>query len=413
MRILEGIRLALAQIRAQKLKSFFALIGVFIGVMFLVTVVSVVEGMNRYMEEDFAKMVWGLNTAVVRRMPSVQMDPSPAVWREWRRRPRLRLADADVVRARLSMPALVAVASMSGGNVVGDDGTEVTNVMLSAVSADYFRIRELEIERGRLFSAAEDRTGAPVVVLGRETADVLFGLLDPLGRTVRIGGFPFRVIGILEKQGSLFGMSLDNQAIAPARSPMARLVNPHGVIDEIVVRTENPAALDQAVMELEAIMRARRQLRPAEPNNFEVETAEDSMSFWTRISQILYVAFPGLVAIALVVGGMVIMNIMLVSVTERTREIGVRKAIGARRHDIIIQVLVESATLSGVGAVLGIGFGIVLAWIVRTASPLPAVIAPIWILVAAALGIGVGVIAGIYPAARAARLDPVVALRYE
>jgi len=413
MRILEGIRLALAQIRAQKLKSFFALIGVFIGVMFLVTVVSVVEGMNRYMEEDFAKMVWGLNTAVVRRMPSVQMDPSPAVWREWRRRPRLRLADADVVRARLSMPALVAVASMSGGNVVADDGTEVTNVMLSAVSADYFRIRELEIERGRLFSAAEDRTGAPVVVLGRETADVLFGLLDPLGRTVRIGGFPFRVIGILEKQGSLFGMSLDNQAIAPARSPMARLVNPHGVIDEIVVRTENPAALDQAVMELEAIMRARRQLRPAEPNNFEVETAEDSMSFWTRISQILYVAFPGLVAIALVVGGMVIMNIMLVSVTERTREIGVRKAIGARRHDIIIQVLVESATLSGVGAVLGIGFGIVLAWIVRTASPLPAVIAPIWILVAAALGIGVGVIAGIYPAARAARLDPVVALRYE
>jgi len=293
MRILEGIRLALAQIRAQKLKSFFALIGVFIGVMFLVTVVSVVEGMNRYMEEDFAKMVWGLNTAVVRRMPSVQMDPSPAVWREWRRRPRLRLADADVVRARLSMPALVAVASMSGGNVVADDGTEVTNVMLSAVSADYFRIRELEIERGRLFSAAEDRTGAPVVVLGRETADVLFGLLDPLGRTVRIGGFPFRVIGILEKQGSLFGMSLDNQAIAPARSPMARLVNPHGVIDEIVVRTENPAALDQAVMELEAIMRARRQLRPAEPNNFEVETAEDSMSFWTRISQILYVAFPG------------------------------------------------------------------------------------------------------------------------
>jgi putative ABC transport system permease protein len=413
MRILEGIRLALAQIRAQKLKSFFALIGVFIGVMLLVTVVSVVEGMNRYMEEDFAKMVWGLNTAVVRRMPSVQMDPSPAVWREWRRRPRLRVADADAVRARLSMPALVAVASMSGGNAVADDGTEVTNVMLSAVSADYFRIRELEIDRGRLFSAAEDRTGAAVVVLGRETVDMLFGIRDPLGRTIRIGGFPFRVIGILEKQGSLFGMSLDNQAIAPARSPMARLVNPHGVVDEIVVRTENPAALDQAMMELESIMRARRQLRPAQPNNFEVETAEDSMSFWTRISRILYIAFPGLVAIALVVGGMVIMNIMLVSVTERTREIGVRKAIGARRHDIIIQVLVESATLSGVGAVLGIGFGIVLAWIVRTASPLPAVIAPIWILVAAALGIGVGVVAGLYPAARASRLDPVVALRYE
>lgn len=160
-------------------------------------------------------------------------------------------------------------------------------------------------------------------------------------------------------------------------------------------------------------MRVRHRLRPTQANDFEIETADASMAFWTRISRILYIAFPGLVAIALVVGGMVIMNIMLVSVAERTREIGVRKALGAKRRDILLQVLIESATLSGAGAAAGIGIGIALAQIVEAASPLPAAIGPLWLLGAALLGIGVGVIAGLYPASRAARLDPVVALRQE
>ncbi len=409
----EGIRLALQQIRAQKLKSFFAVIGVVIGVMFLMTVVTVIEGMNRYMKEDFARTIYGLNTITLSRWPEVQINTSAEQWREWIRRPRLTFEDADAIREQLDVPALVAVESGGGGRVAAEDGTEIENVWLTTASADYFRIRELKIARGRAFTAPEDRIGAPVVILGHEAAQKLFGDRDPLGRMVKIAGHRFRVIGVLEKQGTLFGMSLDNRAIAPSRSMLARVTAPHGVVDDILIRVDDPDQMQQALMEVEAIMRVRHRLRPDQPNDFALDTADDSMAFWTRISRILYLAFPTLVGIALVVGGMVIMNIMLVSVMERTREIGMRKAIGARRRDIIFQVLIESATLSGFGALIGIGIGIGLAQLVAAVSPLPASISPVWIAVSVALGAGVGIVAGLYPASRAARLDPVVALRYE
>lgn len=160
-------------------------------------------------------------------------------------------------------------------------------------------------------------------------------------------------------------------------------------------------------------MRSARGLRPLDPNNFAVETQDDSLSFWTRISTILFIAFPTLVAISLIVGGIVIMNIMLVSVMERTREIGVRKALGAKESDILTQVLIESSTLSLLGASLGVGIGLGLTWLVGVVSPLPAAVALKWVLLAVALGLGVGVVAGVFPARRAARLDPVDALRYE
>jgi putative ABC transport system permease protein len=230
---------------------------------------------------------------------------------------------------------------------------------------------------------------------------------------VKIEGIPFHVIGILEKQGTLFGMSLDNQAIAPAHSAISRFVAPHSKVDQVVVKPLDPANFEAARMELEAMMRVRHRLHPAQTNDFAIDTAEDSLGFWQTIKNILLVAFPGLVSIALVVGGIVIMNIMLVSVTERTREIGIRKALGARRKDIVTQVMVESATLSAVGALIGISIGIGGAKLVEALSPLPAAISPFWITVATLMGVGVGMIAGIYPANRAAKFDPVVALRYE
>jgi putative ABC transport system permease protein len=409
----DGIRLAFVQIRAQKLKSFFAVLGVIIGVMFLITVVSVVEGMNRYMEEDFAQTIFGINTLTVRRRPAIDTESNPDIWREYARRPRLRFEDADAIRRALTVPALVAVSSQGGGTVASGGGTEVGNVTLVGASADVFRIRNYEVVDGRAFTAPEDRAGANVVVLGWEAADMLFGRLDPIGRTVKINRQPFRVVGVLEKQGSLFGFSLDNMAIAPARSAISRMVGPHGVVQEILVRTEAESTMAQATLDIEAAMRVRHGLRPAEANDFAIDTAEESLGFWRSISRMLLIAFPGLIAIALVVGGIVIMNIMLVSVIERTREIGIRKALGARRRDIHIQVLVESAALSGAGAAIGIGIGVALAQIVRALSPLPAAIAPNWMVFSVVLGVGVGVIAGIYPAVRAARMDPVVALRYE
>jgi putative ABC transport system permease protein len=409
----EGVALALNQIRTEKLKSFFSLLGVIIGVMFLIVVVSVVEGLDQYIKEDFASQIFGLNTITLTRTPSVPVNSSEEERRAWRRRRRLEFADAEEIRAKLTIPALVGVESTTGGQVEGDNGRQVENVFMTAVSPELLRIRNLEVERGRPFSAQEAERGVPVVILGKNTAEVVFQDLDPIGREVRIRGFPYRVIGVLEEQGSIFGISLDNRAIAPARSPIQKVVNPRGVVDNIVIQTLDPADIQPAMMELEAIMRVRNGLRPGEPNDFELETAEDSLSFWDRISTILFMALPGLVGISLVVGGIVIMNIMLVSVMERTREIGVRKAIGARRRDIVVQVIIESATLSGTGAFLGVLVGVGLTWLVAAVSPMPAAVAPQWVTLGVSLGIAVGMVAGVYPAARAARLDPVDALRYE
>jgi putative ABC transport system permease protein len=409
----EGVTLAMQQIRAEKLKSFFALLGVIIGVMFLLTVVSVVEGMDRYIREDFSSQILGINTVTLRRSPPVNFNPDPEYARAQRRRPSITYADADAIRARLTVPARVGVESGTGGEVVGDNGRSLTNVRVDGVSTELFDIHSWTIDKGRAFTEQESDRGVAVVVLGSGTADKLFEGLDPLGRTVRIRGFPYRVVGVLAPLGSLFGESLDDQIIAPARSPIQAITNPHGVVDQIVIQTIDPAQLRAAQAEVEGIMRARRGLGPRADNDFSLETADETLSFWDRISRILFIALPGLVAIALVVGGIVIMNIMLVSVMERTREIGVRKAIGARRQDILTQVLIESATLSAVGAILGVLLGISLTVLVRAVTPLPAAVAPKWILLGVALGVSVGVGAGIYPASRASRLPPVDALRHE
>ena len=413
MALWEGVLLAMHQIRAQKLKSFFSLLGVILGVMFLIVVVTVVEGMDRYMREDFTSKVFGVNTVTLRRWQSVNINTGAEEWRARMRRPRLRYSDADAIRAQLTVPARVAVESTTGRTAVGDNGREASGVEVTGASPDIFTIRDLGIARGRAFTQQESEAGVPVIVIGARTAEVIFEDSDPLGHTIRIGGFPYRVIGVMEERGSLFGISRDNYAIAPARSPIQAITNPRGVVDQIVIQTLDPARLREAQGEIEGIMRARRQLRPADENDFALETADEAISFWDNISRILFLALPMLVSISLVVGGIVIMNIMLVSVMERTREIGVRKAIGARRRDILAQVLIESATLSTVGAMFGVIGGISFAMIVAAASPLPAAVAPRWITLGVALGLTVGIVAGVYPASRASRLDPVDALRYE
>jgi putative ABC transport system permease protein len=412
MHVWEGIRLAFGQIHSQKLKSFFSVLGVVIGVMFLIVVVSVVEGLDQYIKEDFAEQVFGLNTVTLRRT-DIQINTSDEQRRAWARRPPVEFEDAQYLRERLTLPVRVGVLNDRSGEIEGPRGRSVENVILVAATPEVFEIRDLDVALGRPFSPEEAEQGVPVAVLGTETVGILFPDSDPIGQRVQVRGFPYRVIGVLEEQGSILGQSLDNIAVMPIHSPIRRYMTRGNVVEDVLIQTDDPGLMDAVAMEAEGIMRVRRRLRPAEENNFALVTADASLSFWDRISRILFLALPGLVSISLVVGGIVIMNIMLVSVMERTREIGVRKAIGARQRDILIQVLIESATLSGFGALLGVGIGIGLTILVGAVSPLPAAVAPRWIAVGVALGVTVGVVAGVYPAARAARLDPVDALRYE
>jgi putative ABC transport system permease protein len=413
MRLLEAVGIAFRTIRAQKLKSFFSLIGVLIGVTFLIAVVSIVQGMNRYMVDRFANTLLGANTFELRQRPGIVTgEVSDSVWLAWRRRPRISYADADYVRERIATPATFA-KFCEDRVAIHYEGKVAKDIDLVGTEANYFSIRNYEITAGRAFTAQEVQTGLPVLVVGSELAEKLLPGVDPVGKTVQIGGLPYRIVGVVAKQGTLFGLSLDKFAIMPFSAQGRRLICPINILDALIVRTADPTDMERAMGEAEAIMRSRRGLKPWQENNFAFQTAEGALGTWQKISRILFLALPGLVAISLVVGGIVIMNIMLMAVSERTREIGIRKALGARRRDIMAQFVVESATLSGAGALLGIGFGLLLAFVVKALTPLPAAVAPWSVFIGLALGVSVGIAAGVYPASRASRLDPIVALRAE
>ena len=413
MRFFDAVRLAFQTIRAQKLKSGFSIIGVFIGVMFLIAVVSVVEGMNRYMTDKFAGTLLGVNTFRVRQFPDVQLgNVTDSMWRTWMRRPRITYADAQAVIQGISIPVVAAWESSTRAALTAGR-RQAKDVQVTAATELYFDIRALVIEEGRAFTGQEVEASVPVLVLGHDLAEKLFEGQDPIGREVKIFDIPYRVIGVVEKQGNLFGLSLDKFAIAPATAPLKRFVNPPRVVDALAVKASSQTEMRQAMTQAEAVLRSRRHLRPRQADDFALETADEVLDFWGKISGILQYALPFLPGVSLVVGGIVIMNIMLMAVAERTREIGIRKSLGARRGDILRQFLVEAAALAVVGAAAGVGTGIALAALVAATTPLPAAVAPWSIVVGVILGAGVGIVAGVYPATRAARLDPITALRAE
>jgi len=409
----EAIWLALAQIRVQKLKSFFTLLGVTIGVMFLIAVISIVQGMSSYMENDFAAKLLGVNTFTLRRFPWFGDGAgSEEEWRQWQRRPRIYHSELPLVASVLPPGSRYAVESQEFLQA-SSQYARPKQVEAHAVDGDYFLIKKYDVSRGRLFTQQEATAGTPVVVIGDETASYFFRDLDPVGRSLRIRGMPYTVVGVLEKQGSVFGLSLDRVAIAPYSSPLHHHTNPRGDVDGIMVQAPSALTLTDAMESVREVMRGRRKLRPGQPDNFFMETSESALAFMDKMKKVMTMAGTAFPAIGLVVGGLVIMNIMLVAVAERTREIGIRKSLGARRRDILRQFLVEAATLSTLGAVVGIILGVVIAKVIEWKTPLPAEVAPWSIVMATILGCVVGIVSGVYPARRAASLDPIEALRKE
>ena len=412
MPFFEAVRLALQTIRVQKLKSFFTLLGVMIGVMFLIAVVSIVEGMSDYVENDFAAKIIGTNTFDVSRTPTFVTDADEAQWRAWQRRPRLFDPDYEAVRAAL--PSDFRMARVNQNFLPATvPGLRPRTVQAVSTDASYFDIKRFGLTTGRAFTQQEVATAARVVVIGSEVASYYYEGLDPVGRELRIAGLPYTVIGVIEEQGSVFGFSMDRLAVAPVTTPLTRAINPRGDIDAITVQAGNREMITEGMELTREILRGFRRLGPSEDDSFSLTTSSAALSFFDGLKSKLVLFGTALPAIGLVVGALVIMNIMLVAVSERTREIGVRKALGARRRDIIAQFLVEASTLSIIGAMIGAGCGIGLAKLIAAVTPLPASVAP-WSLVAALIvGAGVGITAGIYPASRAARLDPIAALRQE
>ena len=414
MRILEGIRIALQQIWAHKLKSVFTLVGVIIGITFLIAVITVVEGMNRYVQDDFAGAIFGVNTfSVVRRSQVSTGAESDERRRRQLRNPYLTMHDVEVVRQAVPNAWRFAYSVDRGFRQVSYNENSRRNIRVIGASDGYETMQGWDIAEGRGMTSLDDRKSLKVAVIGSDIAEKLFPEVSPIGKRIRLGSTRLEVVGVWERQGGLLGNIRDASVLVPISTFRETMAWQRNRIDEITVKARTSEEMQASMLEVEAALRRDRALRPGEENNFWLQTSSDLLSTWETINRILFAAIPGLVSVSLVVGGIVIMNIMLLSVAGRIREIGVRKALGARRKDILFQFLAESSTLSVAGAAIGIGLGIGLGKTVDALTPLPASV-PMWsIVVSLVLGLAVGIGSGIYPAYRAAKQDPIVALRYE
>ncbi|HSM40683.1 MAG TPA: ABC transporter permease, partial [Afifellaceae bacterium] len=286
-------------------------------------------------------------------------------------------------------------------------------VRLIGASPDHSELQGWDVEFGRGLSSLDENRSLRNAVIGSAIAERLFPDADPVGGELRLGAHRFQVVGVFEEQGGLFGTVRDAAVVIPFSTYRQNFSGSRNEVDAISVKMRTEPEFEAAKLAVEAALRTERALRPGEPNTFHFETSDDILDSWRQISRILFMAVPGLVGISLVVGGIVIMNIMLMSVAGRVKEIGIRKAIGARRRDIMVQFLAESSTLSLLGAGFGIVLGIGLGYLADAIFPVPAAV-PAWSLgVALAIGLVVGVASGIYPAWKAAVQDPIVALRSE
>jgi putative ABC transport system permease protein len=408
MEIKESVQMALGSLKAHKMRSVLTTLGIIIGVTTVITMMSITQGLKKSVEEQLS--VLGSNTFIVDKFPAI--ITSGKQWREYARRKNLTYEDAKAIEELC--PSVKSVApdiNVYPGESIKYEGQSTDRVPIWGVTHTYLEVYSYFVQWGRFITPSDVEHRRQVCVLGNDVVERLFPYEDPVGEYVRSGPHRFLVVGVLEEKGSFMGSSQDNVVMIPL-STLQKLAGENLNMD-IGIKPKNPEAVPKAVDEVINLLRRRRGISYDQPNDFEIHTQDSLMEVFNNITGAAFAVVIGVASISLLVGGIGIMNIMLVTVTERTREIGVRKALGAKRKDIMWQFLVESAVLSGVGGTLGILLGFSLGKLVGAVSPLPSAV-PIWAIL---LGLGfsslVGMFFGIYPATKAARLDPIVALHHE
>jgi putative ABC transport system permease protein len=406
-KIFESAMIALDAIWSAKLRSFMTVLGNIVAVTSIIAVVSLIQGLNASVKEAILNQA-GADSFNVEQFPITRSDDE---FDKVRSNPRITLADVRAIRRYSELAGAVMANARAGGRITYRDKS-IDQTGITGVTEDYVDFSSYDAERGRLMSPTEVQTTRPVVVLGWGTADRLFGAdIDPLDKTIQIEGVHFRVVGVSAKRGTLLGQSQDEFAVIPlGQFQMMFGSRPRLTV---AVKPRDVSEIDRAKEEATLALRMARRLKPKQADNFGIFTSDTILDIYHSATSGIFAVLVGVVGLSLVVGGIVIMNIMLMVVTERTREIGLRKALGARRSDITAQILTESVVLSIFGGVIGTMLGAAIATTIATFTPIPASI-ELWSI---ALGIGitalVGMFFGLYPAMRAARLDPIEALRKE
>ena len=404
--ILESVAIALRSIWANKLRSFMTVLGNIVAVASIVTVVSLIQGMNAMVSNAIITDV-GADAFTIQRLPPVRTAEDEE---RTRNNPRVTLEEADAIqRFGSNISSVMAQAQRRGTITYRDQVLE--NIQIQGVTAQYLDFASFDAERGRMMTAAEVDRNRPVVLLGWDVADQLFGEVNPLDHTILIQGAHFRVVGVSERKGGMFGASMDGFAVIPLGTHQ-KLFGARQTL-QLMVKPTSSTVLTQAMDEARVALRVERGLKPNEEDNFGIYTSDTLLGIYQQATTGIFAVLVGVVALSLLVGGIVIMNIMLMVVSDRTREIGLRKALGARRRDIMSQVLTESVTLSTAGGLAGISLGFLAAQVIAAATPLPARLEPWSVFLGVGITAAVGLFFGAYPASRAANLDPIEALRRE
>ena len=403
---LEAAAIALQAIWSNKLRSFLTIIGNVVAVTSIIAVVSLVQGLNASVE-DVIQSQFAADAFSVQRRGLTQTEEEEE---RAQRNPRVTFDDVEALREYGEHIGFVMAEAQSSAQVKYREEA-LDSIQVRGVTREYNTLPSTTIERGRAIASAEFTVGRLVAVLGWGTADRLFGQIEPIGKIITVAGVHFEVIGVAPEKGALLGQSQDEWIVIPLTA-FQRIFGSQQSL-QLTVRPTDPSLVQPAIDDARVALRIERRLRPREPDDFGILTSNTFLELYSQATAGIFAILIGVVGLSLVVGGIVIMNIMLMVVSERTREIGLRKSLGARRRDVLWQILTESITLSTFGGLVGTGLGFLVAWAISQVSPLPAIV-EVWSVV---LGISmtaiVGLTFGLYPAMRAASLDPIEALRRE